>query len=35
MFMLVIPMFPEAPEEFSPGLDSELKKLAQQVQVTG
>jgi manganese catalase len=30
-----IPMFQEAPEEFSPGLDSGLKKLAQQVQVTG
>jgi len=30
-----IPMFPEAPEEFSPGLDTELKKLAQQVQMAG
>ena len=30
-----IPMFPEAPQEFSPGLDTELKKMAQQLQVTG
>ena len=29
-----IPMFPEAPQKFSPGLDSELKKMAQQLQVT-
>ena len=29
-----IPMFPEAPQEFSPGLNSELKKMAQQLQVT-
>ena len=29
-----IPMFPEAPQEFSPGLDTELKKMAQQLQVT-
>jgi Mn-containing catalase len=27
------PMFPEAPEEFSPGLDTELKKMAQELQV--
>jgi Mn-containing catalase len=29
-----IPMFPEAPQEFSPGLDTELKKMAQQTRVT-
>jgi Mn-containing catalase len=29
-----IPMFPEAPQEFSSGLDSELKKMAQQLQVS-
>ena len=29
-----IPMFPEAPQEFSPGLDTELKKMAQQIRVT-
>ena len=29
-----IPIFPEAPQEFSPGLDTELKKMAQQLQVT-
>jgi Mn-containing catalase len=29
-----IPMFPEAPQEFSPGLDKELKKMAQQIPVT-
>jgi Mn-containing catalase len=27
------PMFPEAPEEFSPGLDTELKKMAQELKV--
>jgi Mn-containing catalase len=26
-----IPMFPEAPQEFSPGLDTELKKMVAQV----
>ncbi len=26
-----VPMFPEAPQEFSPGLDKELKKMAAQV----
>lgn len=26
-----IPIFPEAPQEFSPGLDIELKKMAAQV----
>ena len=26
-----IPMFPEAPQEFSPGLDTALKKMAAQV----
>ncbi len=30
-----IPLFPESPPEFSPGLDTELKKLAQQVQIAG
>jgi Mn-containing catalase len=29
-----IPMFPQAPQEFSPGLDTELKKMAQQIRVT-
>ena len=29
-----IPVFPEAPQEFSPGLDTELKKIARQLQVT-
>jgi Mn-containing catalase len=29
-----IPMFPEAPQEFCPGLDKELKKMAQQIPVT-
>ena len=29
-----IPIFPEAPQEFSPGLDTELKKRVQQLQVT-
>ena len=28
-----IPMFTEAPQEFSPGLDTELRKMAQQLQV--
>jgi Mn-containing catalase len=27
-----IPMFPESPQEFSPGLDTELKRMAQQIQ---
>ena len=27
-------LFPESPPEFSPGLDTELKKLAHQVQIT-
>jgi Mn-containing catalase len=26
-----IPMFPEAPQEFSPGLDTGLKKMAAQL----
>jgi len=30
-----IPMFQEASEEFSPGLDSELKKMVQQAQRAG
>ena len=29
-----IPKFPEALQEFSPGLDTELKKMAQQIRVT-
>lgn len=29
-----IPTFPDAPQEFSPGLDKELKKMAQQIPVT-
>ena len=29
-----IPMFPEAPQEFSPGLDTEIKNIAQQIRVT-
>ena len=29
-----IPVFPDVPQEFSPGLDTELKKLAHQLQVT-
>lgn len=28
------PMFPESLQEFSPGLDTELKKMVQQLQVT-
>ena len=28
-------LFPESPPEFSPGLDTELKRLAQQVQIAG
>lgn len=28
------PMFPESPKEFSPGLDTELKKMVQKIQVT-
>jgi Mn-containing catalase len=28
-----IPNFPESPQEFSPGLDKELKKMAQELQV--
>jgi Mn-containing catalase len=27
-----IPVFPESPQEFSPGLDTELKRMAQQIQ---
>ena len=29
-----IPMFPEAPLEFSPGLDTELKTMTQLIQTT-
>jgi Mn-containing catalase len=30
-----IPSFPENPQEFAPGLDAELKKLAQGIKATG
>ena len=30
-----VPLFPENPQEFSPGLDSELKKLAQGIKKSG
>jgi hypothetical protein len=29
------PLFPESPQEFSPGLDTELKKMVQQAQRAG
>jgi Mn-containing catalase len=30
-----IPFFPDAPQEYASGLDTELRKLAQQVQTSG
>jgi Mn-containing catalase len=30
-----IPIFPESPQEFSPGLDTELKRMVQQLQAKG